>query len=165
MNIKNNKGRLRDTDVLENKSFVFKIYYMKNWILDRIASNFPIPSVRVKLYKLMGINIGKEVYIGCEIKFDRIHPELITIKDYAAIGDRCIITAHTKASVPLREKYPISKAEVIIGKGVWIAPGCIIIQGVEIGDMSVIATGCVVINDVPPNSLVAGVPGKIIKQI
>jgi acetyltransferase-like isoleucine patch superfamily enzyme len=49
--------------------------------------------------------------------------------------------------------------------GVWIAPGCIVIQGVEIGEMSVIGTGAVVNKSIPSHCLAAGVPAKVIKKL
>lgn len=65
----------------------------------------------------------------------------------------------------LRDKYPRSEAPVKIGKGVWMAPGCIVIQGVEIGDNSVIGTGAVVNKDIPKNSVAVGVPAKVVKKL
>jgi acetyltransferase-like isoleucine patch superfamily enzyme len=143
----------------------YGLRFFKNWTLERIASSFPVPSWRTKLHRMRGINIGKNVYIGYDVIFDRIHPELITIEDYAEIGDRCIISAHSRGTLPLRDKYPRSEAPVKIGKGVWMAPGCIVIQGVEIGDNSVIGTGAVVNKDVPKNSVAVGVPAKVVKEL
>jgi acetyltransferase-like isoleucine patch superfamily enzyme len=51
-----------------------------------------------------------------------------------------------------------------IGNNVWIGNRATILKGVTIGDGSVVAAGTIVTKDVPPNSLVAGVPGKIIKE-
>ncbi|MCR9010677.1 hypothetical protein NVS78_00180 [Gabonibacter sp. KD22] len=53
----------------------------------------------------------------------------------------------------------------MIGKGVWIMPNVTIIPGVVIGDESVIATGSVVTKDVPPRTLVGGVPAKVLKDL
>ena len=145
--------------------FRYGLRFFKNWCLERLASNFPIPSWRVKLHRMRGLNIGKNVYIGYDVIFDRIHPEFITIEDYAEIGDRCIISAHSRGTLPLREKYPRSVQPVKIGMGVWMAPGCIVIQGVEIGEMSVIGTGAVVNKSIPPHSLAVGVPAKVIKSL
>jgi len=131
-------------DYYKSNKISFGIRFLKNWFLERLASSFPLPSWRVNLHRMRGVNIGKNVYIGYEVVFDRIHPELITIDDYAEIGDRCIISAHSRGTFPLRNKYPRSEAPVNIGKGVWMAPGCIVIQGVDIGDNSVIGTGAVV---------------------
>ena len=114
---------------------------------------------------MRGINIGKNVYIGYDVIFDRIHPDCISIGDYAEIGDRCIISAHSRGTLPLRDKYPRTVKPVSIGQGVWIAPGCIIIQGVEIGNNSVIGTGSFVNRSIPANSVAVGVPARVIKKL
>jgi acetyltransferase-like isoleucine patch superfamily enzyme len=145
--------------------YAYSLRFFKNWVLERLASNFPIPSWRVKMHRMRGINIGKNVYIGYDVIFDRVHPECITIGDYAEIGDRCIISAHSRGSLPLRDKYPRSVQPVKIGRGVWMAPGCIVIQGVEIGENSVIGTGAVVTKSVPANCLAVGVPAKVVKKL
>jgi len=52
-----------------------------------------------------------------------------------------------------------------IGNDVWIATRVTILKGVSIGDGASVATGAVVTKDVPPYTLVAGVPAKVIKQL
>jgi acetyltransferase-like isoleucine patch superfamily enzyme len=143
--------------------FSYAFTFFRNWFLERLASSFPVPSWRVRFHRMRGIKIGKDVYIGYDVIFDRIHPEQITIEDYVEIGDRCIISAHSRGTLMLRDRYPRVVNPVIIRKGVWIAPGCIIIQGVEIGEKSIIATGAVVTKSIPSNCLAAGVPAKVVK--
>ena len=53
---------------------------------------------------------------------------------------------------------------VKIGNHVWIGTRAIIMKGVTIGDGAIIAAGAIVTKDVPPKSIVAGVPAKVIKQ-
>ncbi len=68
----------------------------------------------------------------------------------------------------LRSKYSErvrSVQPVTIGSGVWMAPGCIVIQGVEIGENSVIGTGAVVTKSIPANCLAVGVPAKVVKKL
>ena len=48
---------------------------------------------------------------------------------------------------------------------VWVGANAVILPGVTIGEHCVVAAGAVVTKDVPPHSLVAGVPAKVIKQI
>ena len=114
-----------------------------------------------------GVKIGKGVYIGHEVIFDRVFTDQITIGDYSSIGDRAIITSH--ANIPsdtiLKNIYPRSIKKTTIGRGVWIMPNVTIIPGVTIGDEAVVATGSVVTKDVPPRVLVAGVPAKIVKDL
>ena len=59
----------------------------------------------------------------------------------------------------------VSTTPVTIGDDVWIGANAVILPGVHIGNHCVVAAGAVVTKDVPPHSLVAGVPAKIIKQI
>lgn len=63
----------------------------------------------------------------------------------------------------LYEKYKKS-SPINIGNHVWIGLNATILKGVTIGDGAIVAAGSVVTRDVPPNSLVAGVPAKVIKK-
>ena len=145
--------------------FLFVLRFAKNWVLERLAMSFPIPSWRVHLHRIRGVKIGKNVYIGYDVIFDRIHPELITIEDYVEIGDRSIISVHSRGPLLLRYAYPRKIAPVRLGKRAWIAPGCIILQGVTIGAYSVIGTGSVVNKSIPPRSVAVGVPARVIKTL
>ena len=151
-------------DRKRNKIF-FLFWFAKNWFLERLAAIAPIPTWRVKLHRWRGIIIGKNVYIGYYVIFDRIYPEQIIIEDYVEIGDRCIISAHSRGSMIMRDKYERKIDPVNIKKGAWIMPGVIITPGVKIGEMAVVATGAVVNKEVETRTLVAGVPAKKIKNL
>ena len=56
-------------------------------------------------------------------------------------------------------------APVIIGENVWVGEHSRIQRGVKIGDNAIIAAGAIVTKDVPANSIVAGIPAKVIKYI
>jgi len=148
-----------------NNKFLFGVKYFKNWILERLASNIPVPSWRAKLHRMRGVNLGENVYIGYDVIFDRIHPELITVGEYAEIGDRCILTAHSRGSLTTRQEYPRTVDPIRIGRGVCVNPGCIITQGVEIGENSIIGIGSVVTHDISANSLALGYPAKVVKKL
>jgi chloramphenicol O-acetyltransferase type B len=59
--------------------------------------------------------------------------------------------------------HPKTKGDVVIGNDVWIAMDAVILSGVTIGDGAVIGTRAVVGNDVPPYSVVAGNPAKVVR--
>ena len=63
------------------------------------------------------------------------------------------------------DEQDVSTTPVTIEDDVWIGANAVILPGVHIGSHCVVAAGAVVTKDVPPHSLVAGVPAKVIKQI
>ena len=63
------------------------------------------------------------------------------------------------------DEQGVSTSTVIIEDDIWIGANAVVLPGVTIGHHSVVAAGAVVTKDVPPHSLVAGVPAKVIKQI
>jgi acetyltransferase-like isoleucine patch superfamily enzyme len=63
------------------------------------------------------------------------------------------------------DEQGISTTPVTIEDDIWIGANAVVLPGVTIGSHSVVAAGAVVTKDVPPHSLVAGVPAKVIKQI
>ena len=63
------------------------------------------------------------------------------------------------------DEQGVSTSNVIIEDDIWIGANAVVLPGVTIGHHSVVAAGAVVTKDVPPHSLVAGVPAKVIKQI
>jgi len=143
----------------------FGFWFAKNWFLERLASTFPIPSWRTLFHRWRGVRIGENVYIGYDVIFDRVYPELITIEDYAVIADRCIISTHSGGATLLNDFYPREVKPVRIGRGAWLSPACIVIMGVEIGELSVIGTGAVVNRSIPPRSVAVGVPAKVIRTL
>ncbi len=88
------------------------------------------------------------------------------------IGDDVMIAAFTsifaanhrsdRVDVPMRQQGMYSKGGIVIEDDVWIGTHCAILDGVTIGHGSIIAAGAVVNRDVPPFSIVGGVPGKVI---
>ncbi len=63
----------------------------------------------------------------------------------------------------LRENYK-KNAPIVIRDRVWIGSNAMVLKGVTIGEGAIVAAGAVVTKDVPPHSLVAGVPAKVIKN-
>ena len=61
--------------------------------------------------------------------------------------------------------YPKSGNDIIIGKGAWICSGAIVLGPCVVGEHAVVAAGAVVTKDVPPYSMVAGIPARFIKKV
>jgi len=108
------------------------------------------------------ITIGKNVFFntGCSFQ-DRGG---IRIGNGSMLGMNVTIATlnHGLSSETRNTTYPSS---VIVGENVWIGSNATILPGVTIGGNSVVAAGAVVTKNVPGNSVVAGVPAKVIKKI
>lgn len=63
------------------------------------------------------------------------------------------------------DEQGVSTTPVVIEDDVWIGANAVILPGVRVGKHSVVAAGAVVTKEVPPHSIVAGIPAKIIKKI
>lgn len=108
------------------------------------------------------ITIGKNVFLntGCSFQ-DRGG---INIGDGTMIGMNVTI-ATLNHGLPLETRNTTYPSPVVIGEHVWIGSNATILPGVTIGNNSVVAAGAVVTRDVPENTVVAGVPAKVVKEI
>ena len=92
----------------------------------------------------------------------------VTIGSHVNLAQGITITAlnhNFKDKIQRIDDQGVSTNPVIIGDDIWIGANAVVLPGVSIGNHSVVAAGAVVTKDVPPHSLVAGVPAKIIKEI
>ena len=92
----------------------------------------------------------------------------VTIGSHVNLAQGITITAlnHNFENSKKRiDEQGVSTSAVVIEDDIWIGANAVILPGVTIGHHSVVAAGAVVTKDVPPHSLVAGVPAKVIKQI
>lgn len=108
------------------------------------------------------IKLGKRVFINSDCKFQ--DQGGITIGNDVLVGHNCVIATLNHVMDPDRRADMIP-APVIIGDKVWIGANVTILQGVSIGEGAVIAAGAVVNKDVPPHTVVGGIPAKVIKKI
>jgi len=141
---------------------------LKSYVLQALAMGSPLPGLTVLLQRARGVKIGKHVYIGPGVMFDELYPQLIAVEDYVSIGMQTLVFAHSNptCSLELKQNYfPRKVAPTAIKKGAWIPPRCVILAGVTIGENAVIGAGSVVIRDVDPYTIVAGVPAKVVRDI
>ena len=108
------------------------------------------------------IRLGKNVFINACCCFQ--DQGGITIGDGALIGHHVVLATLNHDLSPDRRAHVIP-APIVIGKKVWIGAHATVLQGVTVGDNAVIAAGAVVTRDVPSNTVVAGVPARIVKTI
>lgn len=135
---------------------------------------FPVSNnwFRIRLLRGMGVSVGKDVVITAHTKISCKfgYESLLTIEDRAAVGaDHIILTSDPSNSLLLsaKNKYPFMEVygKVTIKHDSWIGAGSILLPNVVIGEFAIVAAGSVVTKDVPPYTVVAGVPAKPINKI
>ena len=150
--------------------------------LDLFSLHFRIIRNRI-VFRSRGAKLGKRVliygpvYVSGSLSNLKIgdgsrigHWVTLNLSDKITIGRNTHVSGgvmiHTSSlyvsEVPRMRHYT---QQVVIGDNVWVASNAIILPGTKIGDNSVVAAGSVVTRDVPPNTLVGGVPAKIIKNL
>jgi acetyltransferase-like isoleucine patch superfamily enzyme len=108
------------------------------------------------------IQIGKNVFINHDCTFLDLGG--IIIEDEVLIGPKVSIITENHPVNP-NERKMLDLKSVTIKRNVWIGANATILPGVTVGENSVIAAGSVVTKDVLANTVVAGVPAIVIKQI
>ena len=113
--------------------------------------------------------VGDNTFIGHDCRF--------AVAEAVTIGRHCLLAGGV--SVRDCDGHPLDAARrrageptppegvrpVTIGDDVWIGAGATVLKGVTIGDRSVVAAGAVVTKDVPPDSVVAGNPARVVKAL
>lgn len=141
-----------------------------------------LPSHRLRKYVLRRSHatIGQDValYAGLEVR----NPSGLVVSDGSSIGHNCILDArrgleigrHVNLSSEVMiwtlshdynsPHFALKGGKVTIGDYAWLGPRTIILPNVRIGDYAVVAAGSVVTKNVPPHTVVAGIPAQVIRE-
>ena len=118
-----------------------------------------------KYAKYIGVNIGVDNFIP-DKKCWSSEPYLITIGNHCQITSGVRLFTHGGGNVA-RDKYPDLDVfgKIVIGDWVYIGSGSLIMPGVTIGDNVLVAAGSVVTRSVPPRTIVAGNPARVVGTV
>jgi acetyltransferase-like isoleucine patch superfamily enzyme len=108
-----------------------------------------------------GLVLGESCFIGDDCLIDLA--DAVVMADHVTIAERVTILTHTNvgyADHPLQPYFPAFSAQVRLERGAFVGVNVTILPGITIGEGAFIAAGSVVTKDVPPWSLVAGVPAR-----
>jgi len=108
------------------------------------------------------ITVGKNVFINACCKFQ--DQGGITIGDGVLIGHNVTLATLNHDENPKKRQNIFAKP-IKIGNNVWIGANVTILQGVTIGDGAIIGANALVTKEVLPNTIVAGIPAKVIRTI
>ncbi len=140
-------------------------YLWRNWFLGHAVRVAP-RGVILTLHRWRGVKMGQDVFIDPTSIIETAFPENITIGNDVRITAGCVIMSHIKAPHYLRETglVPVVLKPVILEDHCFIGVNSVIMPGVTVGKASVVTSGSVVVNNVPPYTMVQGNPAKVIKQ-
>ena len=152
------------------KSFDRAIMYINCSLFQSCGTNVKFyPTKSDFLYK--NISIGNNVFIGPGASFIAAISH-IKIKDNTFFGPNVTIRGGNHSSHIIgklmanyspKDKLETDDEPVVIDEDVWVGTGVIILKGVHIGRGAIVAAGAVVVRNVPPYSVVGGIPAKVIR--
>ena len=108
------------------------------------------------------ITVGKHVFLNMGCKFQ--DQGGIFIGDETLIGHNVVLATLNHAMEP-EDRATMIPAPIHIGKRVWIGSNATVLPGVTIGDGAIVGAGTVVTKDVPGNTVVGGVPARVLRKI
>lgn len=112
-------------------------------------------SARVSLGDFSGIGVNAKIHGTC------------SIGSHVMMGEDCTIITrnhkHDRTDIPMMHQGFEEERPVVIGNDVWIGDKVTILPGIHIGDGCIVGAGAVVTHDIPPYSIAAGVPARVIK--
>ena len=111
--------------------------------------------IRWWYFRRSGMDIHPDTQISLKAHLDQTNPRGIHIGQGTLVAFGAVILSHDLVRVLHTDTY--------IGRNCFIGARAIVLPGIRIGDGSIIATGAVVTRDVPPNTIVAGNPARIVK--
>jgi len=115
---------------------------------------------------LRGLEMGTDCFVGDECLLDLA--EGIVLGPQVTLAERVLILTHTNVGYkdhPLQRHFPAAAAPVRIEGGSFVGANVTILPGITVGAGSFVAAGAVVTADVPPRTLVAGVPARPLRAL
>ncbi len=108
------------------------------------------------------VTLGKNIYINHACTMLALGT--ITIEDDVLIGPKANLITESHPIDPNNRKAMEVKP-IVIKKNAWLGAAVTVLPGVTVGENSIVAAGAIVNKDVPPNTIVAGVPAKVVRNI
>jgi galactoside O-acetyltransferase len=141
---------------------------LKKKVFKRVARNCFFPGLRIVLLRACGFHIGESVYIADDLI---IAEELedrgnLTLGDRVSIAPRVtfVLSSHPNDS-RIRPFAPVARAPIVVEADVWLGAGVVVLPGVTIGRGAIVGANSVVTKDVPPLTVVGGIPAKPIRTL
>lgn len=144
---------------VKKRPYSLRRIFSKLCVMVSRSAIFP-SRIRISILRAAGIKIGQNCFIGANVYFDEMRPELIEIGSFVTITSGTRIISHFFNPTPPRYYYGM----VTIGSRVFIGMNTLIVNAVNIGDRAILAAGSVITKDIPSAEIWGGNPAKFIKK-
>ena len=135
-------------------NWLVNLRFSLRFVAMHVIGKLPCSWLKVGLYRLMGVRIGKNVYIAPGVFIDAFYPQLIELADDSFLGIGCRILTHEITAGFFRA------GRVRIGRGSVVGAWSIVRCGVALGEAVTTGLGSVVVSDVSDKLTVGGVPAR-----
>ncbi len=118
------------------------------------------------VHRVRGVKMGRDCFVDPSAILETAYPENIRLGDDVRVTAGAVIMTHIKAPQYLRATgiMPMVLKPVILDDHCFIGVNAVVMPGVTVGKASVVASGSVVVADVPAYTLVSGNPAKVMKR-
>lgn len=137
-------------------------------IFKRWARNAFFPACRVVLLRWCGVEIGQQVYIADDFMIveELGGDDRVSLGDRVSIGPRVtLVTSSHPNHSRIRGVAPLARGPITIERDAWIGVGAVILPNVTIGWGAIVGANSVVTADVPPLTIVAGLPARPVRTL
>ena len=172
------EGFMKGNSFRRKMVIAFRAFFA--WVENNIVAVIPFWFIRRAYHRLMGMKIGRGSQLNMRTYL--IGPGTISVGKYTHINPGCLLDL--RGGIEIGSRVSISHRVMLITGGhdvnscdfteirkpikvcdyVWIGAGATLLQGVEVGEGAVVAAGAVVVDDVPPYTVVGGVPARKIGE-
>ncbi|MEN9938285.1 MAG: hypothetical protein RLZZ387_4864 [Chloroflexota bacterium] len=129
----------------------------RNAALIQLARYTPLMSVKNRIYRALGMRVGRHTSVGLMVMFDIFFPQDVTLGEDCVIGYNSTVLCHEFT------RHEWRRGPVVIGRDVTVGANTTILPGVVIGDGATVSAMSLVNRDVPPGAFVGGVPIRLIR--
>lgn len=162
---------LFDYEFLRNEQLIELCRNLPRKIIRWLGAHHPDNKTRKLFFEMTNVVIGEGTVINPNFVISDGYEPLLKIGKRVAISPNVTIICESEPNNSLlQEDYYVKsnlvcRKQVVIEDDVWIGSNAVILPGVTVGTKSIIGAGAVVIKDVPANTIVAGIPARIIRSL
>lgn len=164
-------GRITFTKMISKVYKTYRDAFLLKYLMNSVIFS-PIGPRKLRpwILKKIGVNVGKNIFIGSGVWIDSGHSDMLIIEDHVHIAGECTILCHQRNLLNYhvgddyaKLGYKIEK--VHLKKGCLIGQRTMVMPGVTIGEGAIVGAYSLVTKDIPAWTIALGRPAKAIKEI